>query len=94
METTRNRRSTSGQANVWLALIIAVLALVIAIWAWVRADPELAAEVDLRVAEVRQEMSQQADAFQQELEELRAQLVEADGDDQEDDEEDEEEDGN
>lgn len=94
METTRSRRNTSGQANVWLALIIAVLALVIAIWAWTRADPELAAEVDLRVAEVRQEMSQQADAFQQELEELRAQLVEADGDDQEDDEEDEEEQGN
>ena len=94
METTRSRRSTSGQANVWLALIIAVLALVIAIWAWTRADPELAAGVDLRVAEVRQEMSQQADAFQQELEELRAQLVGNDGDDQEDDEEDEEEEGN
>ncbi len=87
MKTNRGRRSTLGQANVWLALIIAVLALVVAIWAWTRADPELAAEVDLRVAEVRQEMSQQVDAFQQELDELRAQLLENDGDDQEDEEE-------
>lgn len=91
MRTDRDRSNMMGQASATLALILAVVALIVAIWAWTRADPELSTVIDTRVAEVRQEMTLQVDALQAEFDELRQQLVEDDADDDEDaDEEDDE----
>ncbi len=91
MRTVNNRSNMLGQASATLALVIAIVALVVAIWAWTRADPDLAAEIDNRATEVRQEMTQQVDALQAELEGLRQQLFEDDTEDEEEDEEEEEE---
>ena len=90
MRTVHNRSNMLGQASATLALVIAIVALVVAIWAWTRADPDLAAEIDNRATEVRQEMTQQVDALQAELEGLRQQLFEDDTEDEEEDEEEEE----
>ncbi len=93
MRTDAKRSNIMGQARATAALVIAVVALVVAIWAWTRADPGLSAEIENRAAEVRQEMSQQVDALQVEIEDLRQQIFVDDAeDDAEDDEPDEEDD--
>ena len=90
MRTDTKRSNMMGQTRATVALVIAVVALVVAIWAWTRADPQLSAEIENRATEVRQEMSQQVDALQAEIEGLRQQLFEDDAeDDAEDDEDDE-----
>ena len=92
MRTDAKRSNMIGQARATTALVIALVALVIAIWAWTRAEPGLAAEIDLRTAEVRQEMSQQVDALQAEIDDLRQQILDDDAEDDEPDEQDEQDD--
>ncbi len=92
MRTDTKRSNMVGQARATVALVIALVALVVSILAWLRSDPGLAAEFELRTGEVRQEMSQRVDALQAEIEDLRQQLLAVDVDDGEADDENDEDD--
>lgn len=84
MASNQNHRGGTGQTNVWIALAIAILALLIAIVAWTRADPGVADDIDAQLSEVRQEVSQQVEALREEVDELRRQIEQEPDDNQND----------